>query len=166
MWCSECWSGSCPCSDFECVSAISLIPRRCLPAARMTRGTFSLVPADQIEQREEEDPDNIDKVPVQTKVLNEGDVAVHVSTTHRFGEHAAKQHDTDDHVNGVHAGHGKVEREVNLGPLRHVYWKRFVIRFLGGFVRLRMREGLNTEAAAGNVMLFPLLVVLDRLDTQ
>ena len=38
----------------------------------------SLMSTDQIQQREQEDPDNIDKVPVQAEVLDKGDVPVHV----------------------------------------------------------------------------------------
>jgi hypothetical protein len=33
-----------------------------------------LMPADQIEQREEIDPDNVDKVPVEAEVLDKRDV--------------------------------------------------------------------------------------------
>ena len=69
--------------------------------------------------------------------------------------------DSDDHMHGVHTGHGEVEREKDLGTLRHVRCERLFIldAVSGGIDELR-----DVEVRARDVVLLPLLVVLDILD--
>src|SRR5258708_16340486 len=76
-----------------------------------------VMPADQIEQREQENPDNIHKVPVETHVLNRRVVfraELATPCAHdKPGEHAQTNH----HVAGMQPSHGEVEREENFGAL-------------------------------------------------
>src|SRR5580698_4571248 len=71
-----------------------------------------LVPADEIEKREQEDPDDVDKVPVQAEVLDKRYVAGCVGIVPGAVDHVAQNRDADDHVQRVHAGHGEVQEEV------------------------------------------------------
>src|ERR1035441_3207385 len=125
------------------------------------------VPADQVEQREEIDPDNVDEVPVEAEVQHKGRMARGVSPGPGAQDHESQYPDADNHVQGVHAGHEEVERKVKLGVARHIQRKRLVVIFRKDFrLRLRIDKGLQTVVKSGNVMLLDLLPVLDGLDAQ
>src|ERR1035437_9322146 len=127
---------------------------------------LSLVSADQIEQREQEDPDNVHEMPVQAEVLNKRDVAAGVCSGAGAEDHEPQDADADDHVQGVHAGHGKVQREVQLGVARHVEGQRLVPRGLGRRVGIWIEKRVQAVVETGNVVLLNLLRVLDALDAQ
>ena len=83
-------------------------------------------------------------------------------------DHESENGDADDHVQRVHAGHGEVEEEVELGVARHVERQRlvlwiFLVHFLVG---CRIQERLKAVMEAGNVVLVDLLFVLDCLDAK
>src|SRR6202011_4411846 len=73
------------------------------------------MPIDEIQQREQEQPHNIDEVPVQAEVLNRRNVSAGELTVIRAPGQPEQQHDSDDHVQRVHSGHREVEREEDLG---------------------------------------------------
>src|SRR6266853_6486535 len=84
-----------------------------------------LVPADQIQQREQENPDDIHKVPVKAAQFYG-----RVITWAEFPAFGAQQKPRQEsqanhHVKSVQAGHGKVEREEDLGLLRGLHGRRF-----------------------------------------
>ena len=64
--------------------------------------------------------------------------------------------DADDHVQGVHAGHGEVEEEEELRVLRHIRRQRNI-----PLVR-RMDKVFHAEVCAGDVVLDVFVVILDR----
>src|SRR5215510_4369695 len=72
------------------------------------------VAADQVEEREEEDPDDVDEVPVQSADLNRAHVVAidgPVSHPRQHPRHDAK---ADNHVERVKAGQDEVERKEEL----------------------------------------------------
>src|SRR5262249_43804218 len=71
--------------------------------------------ADQVKQREQENPYDIDKVPVQAAQLHRRVVFPSELPSVGPQEQPAQQSETDDHVKSMQAGHGKVEREEYLG---------------------------------------------------
>ena len=125
-----------------------------------------LVPADQIQQREEIDPDDVDKVPVEAEVLHKCDVARGVSPGPGAEDHECQNPDADDHVQRVHAGHEEVEREVNLGVPRHVQGSGLSSYSVNFGIGVRIEKRLQAVVKAGNVVLLDLLPVLDGLDAQ
>src|SRR5579863_1765107 len=140
--------GACGCVSS---SAISSLPR-----------AYSVRP-DQVEQREQEDPDDVHEVPVQPDAL-QGVVPLGGEAP-APGRHqqVAQQPDADHHVQGVQAGHTEVEREEDLGLL--------------GVARLAGRAGIVEARARHQVVLgevsqrvdaerHPLLAVLDGLDAE
>src|ERR1039458_5422020 len=114
--------------------------------------------ADQIQQREEIDPDNIDKVPVEPEVLNKGHVPRCVSPGPRAEDHESKYPDADNHVQRVHPGHEEVEREVELGVARDIQRQRLVVVFLEDLgIGSGIEERTEVVVEAGNVVLLDLL---------
>ena len=73
-----------------------------------------LVPANQVQQGEQENPHNIDKVPVQAAQFNRR--VIGWAKLSAFGAQCqpCQQSQPNHHVEGVQAGHGKVEGEENL----------------------------------------------------
>jgi len=127
----------------------------------------SLVPADQIEQREEIDPDNVDKVPVQTEVFNKRNVSRGIRPGLARKIMYPKNPDTIIMCRAWHAGHEEIEREVELGVDRHIRRQRLVVVFLENLgIGSRIGKRLNAEVEAWDVMLLDLLRVLDGLDAQ
>src|ERR1041384_2045745 len=78
----------------------------------------SLVYVDQIEQRKEKNPDNINEVPVETRQLNRRVVNGRVSAPVGFNEDDADEHDADGQVDRMNARHRDVEEEEDLRLLR------------------------------------------------
>src|SRR5215472_3959986 len=72
----------------------------------------SRVPADQIQQREQEDPHNIDKVPVQAAQLHRR-VVLAVKLSLRCPQYKPGEK--------TQAGHCEIEREENLGLLSRLF---------------------------------------------
>ncbi len=108
--------------------------------------TGDTVPPDEIEQREQEDPHDIDEVPVETADLDRARVFLGNGAVQRPHEHPQHDAETDDHVQRVQAGHHEIEREEDL--------------------RVPEVFGFETEVRARDVMLHELVVVLDALDPQ
>jgi len=71
-----------------------------------------LVPADQVEQREQEDPDDVDKCQYKPKFSTRSHArgVCPGSSSEDMNPRIA----CNDHVQGVHTGHGEVQREVTF----------------------------------------------------
>src|ERR1700723_1664286 len=117
---------------------------------------FQRMAADEIQQREKEDPDNIDEVPIQPEVINSRGMPVGISAVVSLVKQDEQNTDADDHVQGVHAGHGKVEEEEELGMLGHIGRQRNIALVSG------MDEILHAETGPGDMVLGVLVVVLNR----
>src|ERR1700683_1348695 len=113
--------------------------------------------ADEIQQRKKKDPDNIDEVPIQPEVIDGRGMPIDVSAVPSLVEQNEQNADTDDHVQGVHAGHGKVKKEEELCVLRHVRRQRN-IPLIGG-----MNKVFHAETCAWDVVLNVFVVILHRL---
>src|SRR5580658_9126082 len=85
---------------------------------------FQRMAADEIQQREKKDPDNIDEVPIESEVIDGRGMPVDIRPMPRLVEQIEQNTDTNDHVQGVHAGHGKVKKEEELRMLRHIRRQR------------------------------------------
>src|ERR1700750_2521973 len=95
--------------------------------------------ADEVEQGKEEDPHNIDEVPIKSKVVDCGCMAVDVSALVGPVEQNRQYRDADDHVQRVHTRHREVQKEEDLGMLRHVRGQRYIAGIF------RMDEVLDAE---------------------
>ena len=104
--------------------------------------------SNQIEQREEENPHDIDEVPVKTADFNRREVLGRNLVAPDLGDHPQHDADADDHVQRVHTGHHEVKREENFGVAE---------RDLGV---------VPLEHASGDEVLVPFVAVLDVLDPQ
>src|SRR5882762_6686115 len=137
--------------------------------------TLLAVPVNQIQQREQIDPHNIDKVPVQTHDFNGGVVLRREAAAERIPDEPNEQACTNDHVQGVQAGHSKVQREVELA-MRIDVWvlRESLIHFLllqGQFLKVIAGHGmrrmvLHVKAEAGDEMVVEFLLVFDGLDAK
>src|SRR6266404_5107255 len=118
-----------------------------------TRLPFFLTPSvaiDQIQQREQENPNDIDEVPVEADILDGRVVLRREAAAPRFLDEPKEQAGADDHVQGVQAGHAEIEGEEKLG--------------VG--VRAGVCAGLEIKTIAGNMMLDIFFVILDALDAE
>ena len=108
------------------------------------------VGSDKVEQGEEEDPDDVDEVPVKAGHLNRGVVIRTV-----FAPQAVDGQDgnADDHVDGVQSGHREVQGEIEREPRGP--------RLMGLVVDL---QALVVDP--GNQAVIPLLLVLHHLDAK
>src|SRR5262249_16569580 len=68
----------------------------------------------QIEQRKQENPDNIYEVPVKTDIFDRRVVVLVETPLARFEDEIEQEPGTDDHVKRVQTGHTEVKREVKL----------------------------------------------------
>src|SRR5215472_18899267 len=84
------------------------------------------IPVNEVEQREQEDPYNIDEVPVQPEVFYRSHVPGTEVSSHRTRNQPDQQPNADDHVQRVHTRHRKVQREEDLRLLRHV-WRQWLL---------------------------------------
>src|SRR5262245_17702463 len=74
--------------------------------------------ADEIENRKQENPHDVDEVPVETADLD-GTVVIRRDDPARAPpQHPRHDPEADDHVNRMEPGHDEVEREENLRVLR------------------------------------------------
>src|ERR1700682_4748318 len=69
---------------------------------------------DQIKQRKQENPDDINEVPVQTYVFNGGVVIFVEAALPGYQDEPQEQTGADDHVQGVQTGHAEIERKIKL----------------------------------------------------
>src|SRR5260370_14750455 len=77
-----------------------------------TRLPFFLTPSvaiDQIQQREQENPNDIDEVPVEADILDGRVVLRREAAAQRFLDEPKEQAGADDHVQGVQASHAEIE---------------------------------------------------------
>ena len=102
-------------------------------------------------------------MPVQSEVFYRRDVPRGEVASIRSMRQPEQETDADDHVDGVHAGHGEVEREEDLGALRHVRSERLLVH---DAVCTRIDKLGDVKMRAGDVVLLPLLVVLVVLDPK
>src|SRR5258708_21178118 len=108
------------------------------------------VAIDQIEQRKQENPNDIDEVPVEADVFNGRVVLRREAAAQGFLDEPNDQAGAHDHVQCVQAGHAEIEREEKLG-----------VRVGGG-----VGAGLKVEIPPGDVMLDIFFVILDALDAK
>src|SRR5438094_10084583 len=103
--------------------------------------------SDEIWQREQKNPHDVDKVPIQAHQFHWGVVLRREAASQRLSEKPQQQSGADDHVQRMQAGHREIQREKKLG-----------VR-IGGHVRAR----LKAETWTRNVVLDILVVIFDSL---
>src|SRR4051812_12907096 len=105
----------------------------------MFRHRSSRVTADQVQQWEQINPDDIHQMPVETCVLDRrvisGRIVSLPGQDGQYGEETA----SDDHVERVHAGHCKVQREEQLGMLG--INRDFLAIVIEWFIEMESRTG-------------------------
>src|SRR5882724_7714992 len=82
-----------------------------------TRLPFFLTPSvaiNQIEQGEQENPHNVDEVPVEADIFDGRLVLRREAAAQRFLDEPNEQAGADNHVQGVQAGHAEIEGEEKL----------------------------------------------------
>src|SRR4051794_4447818 len=102
------------CRAASCASCLwftSSPPVRRSPA----RDESALLRVNQIKKGVQENPDQIDKVPVQAGYLDRVVVVGGKLATPCLAGDDRHQPQTDDHVNGMNAGHREIEEEERLG---------------------------------------------------
>src|SRR5271165_863334 len=103
--------------------------------------------SNQVEQREQENPHNIDEMPIKSDHFDRRVPFRAEAVAHGHPDQSAQQPGPDNHVDSVHARHGEVQIEQDLRLVEIT------------------RVGI-LKARAGNVMVFPLFVILDVLERQ
>ena len=91
---------------------------------------------DQVQQWEQENPDQVDHVPVQAAQINWREVLRAEITTHATQEEPCDHDHANDDVGPVQAGHGVVNAKIDVsvcGPLGINSWIGMVMRvaFIG-----------------------------------
>src|SRR6478672_8568397 len=84
------------------------------------------VATDEVQQWEQKDPDDIDKVPIQSKVFNKCHVPCRIGTGLRLRDHESENRNSNNHVQCMHAGHGEVEKEIDLRVPSHIQGQWFI----------------------------------------
>src|SRR5216683_5272305 len=102
-----------------------------------------LMTVNQIQQWKQENPNNVDEMPVQPDVLHRSVVLRREASAQRFFDEPDQQARADNHVQSVQPGHAEVQRKEKLR-----------VR-VGGDVRVR----LKLVIPAGNVVLDVLFVI-------
>src|SRR6266851_3425339 len=115
----------------------------------------SRVTVDQVKQREQVDPNDIYKVPVQAPHFNGSVVLRSEASLPRHEQEPNENADTNNHVQRVQAGHNEVESKENLGVL-----------WICVLIRMARNLFLELERSPGHVMSFELFLVLDPFDAQ
>ena len=106
------------------------------------------VTTNQIQQWKQEDPHDIDEVPVQAEHFDRRIIVLMEATPSRHKNQRDKNRRTDNHVQCMHTGHGKVKAIEDL----HMF---------GIADRL-----VPLKAEAGNMMMMEFVAVLDHLDAE
>src|SRR6266849_6391279 len=109
-----------------------------------------LMTVNQIQQRKQENPHNVDEMPVQPDVLHRSVVLRREAPAQRFFDEPEQQARADDHVQGVQPGHAKVQGKEKLRV------------GIGGHVG----AGFKIKIPAGDVVLDVFVVVLDAFDAE
>src|SRR5689334_6925696 len=118
-------------TESTCVCSLSLM-------------SFPQVAVDQVQKRKQEDPDDVDEVPVEAGDVDGSVVIGGKATLAGLRDQHHQNARPDHHVKRVQPGHGEVEREEELR-----------VALLGWRDSFEMERGLP-----GNVVLFELLVPL------
>src|ERR1700676_1842983 len=116
----------------------------------------SRVPVDQVEQRKQVNPDNVDKVPVQPADFHRRVVFGSEAPFPGHNEQPEKNAEADDHVQRGQALHDEIEREKYLRVLR--------ISILAGMPGDRFV--FETERCSRDMMFDKLFAVFDALDAE
>src|SRR5205823_8383305 len=84
---------------------------RCLPYEFLQVRIVKFQISDQVKQREQKNPDQIDKVPVEADVFGVGSENLAAGG---LDEQERKGNDAADDVQGMNAGEGEIAREENV----------------------------------------------------
>src|SRR5437868_1623187 len=74
----------------------------------------------QVQEREQEDPDDIDKMPIQAGQLDEAFMLSTELPAPGHDEHDGEDHQPAQDVQGVETGHGEVSRCPHIAPRNRV----------------------------------------------
>src|SRR5277367_6310623 len=102
---------------------------------------------DQIQQREQENPDDIDEMPVEPEQLDGRIPLRGICAFSSLSDQEQYDEDADDHVGGVQSRHPEVAGEEQGGMLR-------------------VRTALALEVRARNLVVHPLVVIFHAFYTQ
>src|SRR5580704_15849906 len=116
----------------------------------------SWVPVDQVKQREQVNPDDVNEVPVEAADLDWSVPLGSETSLPGHDQEPEKNAEADDHVQCVQAGHDEVEGEEKLRVVR--------VCALTGMPG--DRHIIKAERRARDVMLDKLVVVLDSFDAE
>src|ERR1700691_5280603 len=116
----------------------------------------SRVPVDQVKQREQVNPDDVDEVPVQAADLDWSVPLGSESSLPGHDQEPEKNTQADDHVYRVQARHHEVKREEQL----RVMWISILAGVSGD------RHILEAEGCPGYMMLLKFLCVFDAFDAE
>src|SRR5579864_7294660 len=114
------------------------------------------VTVDQVQQRKQVNPHNVDKVPVETADFQRGVIFRSKVPLPGHDQKPGKNAEPHDHVQRVKPGHDEVESKENL-------------RMAGVGILIgvsRHRDMLEAEGCAGYVVLVELIFVLDAFDPK
>src|SRR5689334_13141590 len=103
----------------------------------------------QVQQREQENPDHVDEVPVKAADVDRGHVLSGKAAGLRLENQDEEDTHADHHVEGVQSRHRKIKREEEL---------RMALLF--------ELQPFQMEGRTGNVMLVELFLPLERLHAQ
>src|ERR1041384_7988133 len=126
------------------------------------------MPPKQVEQRKQENPNNVDEVPVQSNHLDRTVILRIETTPQRKDDQKRQQSGADNHVQRVHAGHREVD------PVKHLYFfdsragqqvQVVVIERLAFFLDLRTKRMPWNQGSRYQVI-FILVVILNSLYPQ
>src|SRR5690242_17955378 len=123
------------------------------------------MPIDQIQKGIEKNPHNIDEVPIQADDFDRSVVTPGEATFHRLENQPKDETRADNHVQGVQAGHGEIERDIQLGVSGETGILAEGFLKLGGTLRT-FGVVRKIEIVTGNEVVLVLLAVLDELDSQ
>src|SRR5437868_14939223 len=76
---------------------------------------YSFFPVNQVEQWKQINPDDVDKMPIQTGIFQRSMVLRRVPAPPRVVQQIAENPHSNEHMQRVHTRHGKVQREEYLG---------------------------------------------------
>src|ERR1700679_2632979 len=116
----------------------------------------SLMFVNQVKQRKQVNPDNVDEMPVQAAYFDGPVVFGRQASIPGQREEPHEDPDAEDHVHGVESGHDEIKGEINLRVVR--------VGELTGV----SGDGLVLEAegGAGHVVLYKLIAVFDALNAE
>src|SRR5258708_11566890 len=115
----------------------------------------SRVPVNQVKQRKQVNPNDIDEVPVEAADFDGSVVLGRKASLPGCEEKPEKNAEPDDHVQRVQACHNEIKREENLRMTRVRVLAAMPWNFL-----------VKTKRSAGNVMLVKLVFIFDPFDAE